>query len=75
MAEEGPSKGERAVSFILNILAFLMLPLWGLATIGVGVADRNGWWIATGAVILAIGVVIFAGSSLVSLLLGGNRPS
>jgi hypothetical protein len=34
-----------------------------------------GWWIATGVVILAIGVVLFAGSSLVTPFLGGRSLS
>jgi hypothetical protein len=75
MAEEGSSTAERAVSVVIRALVFLMLPLWGLAMIGVGIADSNGWWIATGAVVVAIGVVLFAGSSLVSPSLGGRRLS
>jgi hypothetical protein len=32
-------------------------------------------WIATGVVVLAIGVILFAGSSLVTPYLGGRRFS
>jgi uncharacterized membrane protein YgdD (TMEM256/DUF423 family) len=35
----------------------------------------KGWWVATGVAVLAIGVVLFAGSSLVSPFLGGRRFS
>ena len=30
----------------------------------------EGWWIATGVVVFAIGAVLFAGSSLITALLG-----
>jgi hypothetical protein len=40
-----------------------------------GVASGIGWWIATGLVVLAIGVVLFAGSSLVTPFLGGRWGS
>jgi uncharacterized membrane protein YgdD (TMEM256/DUF423 family) len=73
MAEEGSSTAKRAVSIVIRALVFLMLPLWGLAMIGVGIADSNAWWIATGGVVVAIGVVLFAGSSLVSPLLSARR--
>ena len=56
----------------MRLLALLALPVWGLATIGVGVADGNHWWIATGAVVLAIGVLLFAVSSLVLPPTGGR---
>jgi hypothetical protein len=35
----------------------------------------KGWWVATGMAVLAIGVVFFAGSSLVSPFHGGRRFS
>jgi hypothetical protein len=73
MANEGSSAAESAVSFVMRLLVCLALPLWGLAMIGMGVADGNDWWIATGGVVLAVGVVFFAGSSLVSPMIGGHR--
>jgi hypothetical protein len=72
MANERASTLEGAIGFVMRLLVSLALPVWGLATIGVGVADGNGWWIATGAVVLAIGVLLFAVSSLVSPLIGGR---
>lgn len=60
------------MGFVMRLLVSLALPVWGLATIGAGVADGNNWWIATGAVVLAIGVLLFAVSSLVSPLIGGR---
>lgn len=75
MANEGSSAPERAISFVMRLAVSLVLPVWGLAMIAIGLADRNGWWMATGVVVLAIGVVFFAGSSLVSPFLGGRHFS
>lgn len=75
MANEGSSRPERTVSFVMRLLVSLMLPGWGLAMIVVGLTDGNRWWIASGAVVFAIGVIFFAGSSLVSPFLGGRRFS
>jgi hypothetical protein len=72
MANERASTSEGAIGFVMRLLVSLALPVWGLATIGVGVADSNGWWIATGAVVQAIGVLLFAVSSLVSPPIGGR---
>jgi len=72
MANERASTSEAAIGMVMRLLLSLALPVWGLATIGVGVADGNGWWTATGAVVLAIGVLLFAVSSLVSPVIGGR---
>jgi hypothetical protein len=72
MANERPSTSERAIGLVMRLLLSLVLPVWGLATIGAGVADGNHWWIATGAVVLTIGVLLFAVSSLVSPLIAGR---
>ncbi len=75
MANEGSSRVERTVSFIIRLVVSLMLPAWGLIMIVLGVTWGMGWWIATGLVVLAIGVVLFAGSSLVAPFLGGRWGS
>jgi Flp pilus assembly protein protease CpaA len=75
MANEGSSGVERTVSFIIRLVVSLLLPAWGLVMIVLGVASGIGWWIATGLVVLAIGVVLFAGSSLVTPFLGGRWGS
>src|SRR5216683_3503268 len=72
MANEGSSRVERTVSFIIRLVVSLMLPAWGLIMIVLGVTWGMGWWIATGLVVLAIGVVLFAGSSLATPFLGGR---
>jgi hypothetical protein len=73
MANEGSSPVERSVSFVLRLVVSLLLPGWGLAMIVMGLLAGMFWWIATGLVVLAIGVVFFAGSSLITPFLGG-RP-
>jgi hypothetical protein len=75
MANEGSSAIERTVSFVLRLLVSLLLPGWGLAMIVMGAMWGMFWWIATGLVVLAIGVVFFAGSSLITPYLGGRRFS
>jgi hypothetical protein len=72
MANEGSSKAERMASFIIRLVVSLLLPAWGLVMVVLGVTWGIGWWIATGLVVLAIGVVLFAGSSLVTPSLGGR---
>ena len=75
MANEGSSPIERTISFTLRLLISLLLPGWGLAMIVIGLMWGMFWWIATGVVVLAIGVVFFAGSSLITPYLGGRRFS
>ncbi|MBI3759960.1 MAG: hypothetical protein HY269_09445 [Deltaproteobacteria bacterium] len=75
MANEGSSAIERTVSFVLRLLVSLLLPGWGLAMIVMGAMWGMFWWIATGLVVLAIGIIFFAGSSLITPYLGGRRFS
>lgn len=75
MANEGSSLIERTISFTLRLLVSLLLPGWGLAMIVMDLMWGLFWWVATGVVVLAIGVVFFAGSSIVTPYLGGRRFS
>jgi hypothetical protein len=75
MANEGSSPIVRTSSFALRPLVSLLCPGWGLAMIVIGVMWGTFWWIATGVVVLAIGVVSFAGSPIVIPYLGGRRFS
>lgn len=72
MANEGSSRVERTVSFVMRLLVSLLLPVWGLVMIVLGAMWGMGWWIATGAVVLVIGVVLFSGSALITPFLGGR---
>ena len=75
MADEGSSPVEKAFSFVMRLMVSLLLPGWGLAMIVLGLMWGMFWWIATGLVVLAIGIVFFAGSSLIAPYLGGRRFS
>ncbi|HJU27796.1 MAG TPA: hypothetical protein VJ718_01420 [Candidatus Binataceae bacterium] len=75
MANEGANPAQRAASFIIRLAASLVLPAWGALMIVIGVKHGQGWWIATGAVVFAIGVIFAAGSSIVTPFLPGSRPS
>ena len=75
MVNEGSSRIERTVSFVLWLMVSLLLPGWGLAMIVLGFMWGMFRWIATGVVVLAIGVVFAAGTSLVTPYLGGGRLS
>ena len=57
----------------MRLLVSLVLPTWGLAMIVLGARSAEGWWIATGVVVLVIGIIFFAGSSLVTPFLPGGR--
>ncbi|MGH7917710.1 MAG: hypothetical protein ACREQE_09590 [Candidatus Binataceae bacterium] len=72
MANEGSSTLQTTVSRIVRFLVALLLPAWGVIMIVLGVTDNMGWWIATGATVFIIGVILFGGSSLVSPFLGGR---
>jgi hypothetical protein len=73
MVNEGGSFAQRTFSFVMRLLVSLVLPAWGLTMIVLGACSAAGWWIATGVVVLAIGAIFFAGSSLITPFLPGGR--
>ena len=75
IANEGAGPVGRAVSFVTRIAVSLVLPVWGAFMIRIGAGYGQGWRIATGAVMFAIGVIFFAGSSIITPFLPGSRPS
>jgi hypothetical protein len=70
MANEGSSRTERTISFVMRLIVSLALPVWGLIMLALGVVWGMGWWMAAGLVVFAIGAVLFAGNPLVSLFFG-----
>jgi hypothetical protein len=74
MANAGANPVERAVSFVMRLLVSMVLPAWGVIMIVLGAMYAEGWWIATGVAVFAIGVIFFAGSSVVTPFLPGSRP-
>ncbi len=72
-ANEGGSFVERTISFVLRLTVSLIIPAWGVVMLVLGLMGGIGWWIATGAVVFAIGVVFLSGSSLVTPFIPGGR--
>ena len=75
MANEGANPVERAVSFDMRLAVSLVVPAWGAFMILIGARHGQGWWIATGAVVFAIGIIFMGGSSIVTPFLPRSRPS
>ena len=66
MVNEGGGLAQRTFSFSMRLLVSLILPAWGLAMIVLRARSAAGWWIATGVVVLLIGAIFFAGTTLVT---------
>jgi hypothetical protein len=75
MANEGVNPVERAISFAMRLAVSMILPAWGALMIVIGASHRQGWWIASGVVVFAVGAIFLAGSSIVTPFLPGSRPS
>jgi hypothetical protein len=73
VANQGGSFAQRTFSFIMRLLISPILPAWRLAMIVLGARTAAGWWIATGFVVLLVGAIFFAGSSLITPFLPGGR--
>jgi hypothetical protein len=56
---------EEAINPIVRLFISLVIPGWGLTTLGLGIQTGSAWWIVTGAVIAIAGAIILIGSPLV----------
>ena len=54
-----------AINSLLRLLTSLVIPAWGLVTLGLGLRGGSVWWIATGVAIALIGAMVLIGSPLV----------
>jgi hypothetical protein len=61
-------KAERAVSALIRLGVSAILPVWALLMIVLGVEYRSPWWLGTGLVVAAIGVLFLAGSPIANLI-------
>jgi len=61
-------QAERAMSFLARLGISAILPLWALIMIVLGIVDRSAWWLGTGVVVGAIGLLFMAGSPLADLI-------
>jgi hypothetical protein len=75
MANEGTTPIEEAFSFVMQLIVSVLLPGWGPAMVVLGLMWGMFWWFAMRFVVLAIGIVVFTGSSLITPYLGGRRFS
>jgi hypothetical protein len=75
MANEGGSSVERALSVVLRLLISLILPAWGAVMLALGFRWGARWWIATGAIVIAIGIIFLGGSPIVTSFIPGGRKS
>jgi hypothetical protein len=60
-------RAERTMSILMRLGVSAVLPAWALAMLVLGVEYRSLWWLGTGIVVGAIGVLMLAGSPLVDL--------
>jgi hypothetical protein len=58
-------RAEHAVSVLARFVISLVMPLWALAMVILGVEYRSAWWLGTGIVVGAIGLLLFCGSPLI----------
>lgn len=61
-------RAERAVSALIRFGISAILPVWALLMIVLGVEYRSPWWLGTGLVVGAIGVLFLAGSPIANLI-------
>jgi hypothetical protein len=61
-------RAERAVSALIRLGISAILPVWALVMIVLGAEYRSLWWLGTGVVVGAIGLLFLAGSPLANLI-------
>ena len=61
-------RAERAVSALIRFGISAILPVWALLMIVLGAEYRSLWWLGTGLVVGAIGVLFLAGSPIANLI-------
>ena len=61
-------KAERAISALVRLGISAILPVWALLMIVLGVEYRSPWWLGTGLVVGAIGILFLAGSPIANLI-------
>jgi len=61
-------KAERAISALIRFGISAILPIWALLMIVLGAEYRSPWWLGTGLVVAAIGILFLAGSPIANLI-------
>ncbi|MGH7781053.1 MAG: hypothetical protein ACREQR_14640 [Candidatus Binataceae bacterium] len=62
-------KAESAISVVMRLGIAAILPVWALIMLVLGIEYRSPWWIGTGVVVGAIGLLFLAGSPLADLIM------
>ena len=57
------------MSALMRFIVSLVIPIWALAMIVMGVEYRSLWWLGTGLVVGAIGLLFMVGNPLASAAL------
>jgi hypothetical protein len=55
---------EHAMSALMRFVVSLIIPLWALAMVVLGVEYRSLWWLGSGLVVGAIGLLLAVGNPL-----------
>ena len=61
-------KAERAISALIRFGISAILPVWALLMIVLGAEYRSPWWLGTGLVVAAIGILFLAGGPIANLI-------
>jgi hypothetical protein len=61
-------RAEHVVSTLIRLGISAILPLWALLMIILGAEYRSLWWLGTGLVVGAIGLLFLAGSPIANLI-------
>jgi hypothetical protein len=57
-------QAEHALSALMRFVVSLIIPLWALAMIALGLEYRSLWWLGTGLVVGAVGLLLLVGNPL-----------
>ena len=61
---EPTEQAEHAISALMRFIVSLIIPIWALAMLTLGLEYRSIWWLGTGVVVGAIGLLFMVGNPL-----------
>ena len=61
---EPTEQAEHAISALMRFIVSLIIPIWALAMLALGLEYRSIWWLGTGVVVGAIGLLFMVGNPL-----------
>jgi hypothetical protein len=57
-------QAEHAISALMRFVVSLIIPIWALAMLALGVEYRSIWWLGSGLVVGAVGLLFMVGNPL-----------